>query len=241
MPDFCRKRIGRIVPSGAVLLALLGGAGGLALLARTEHPGRFLLVAARGGRFVEIGQGVLQTGPNDCGPAALAHCLRELGVPAPYPDPACGVTLTARGCRLDALAEEAGRRGQEARCRRLDPHRIRDVKPPAILHAREGHFLVYEGMDADGRARLHDPAVGRVSYRVASLARRWTGHVLEFRGRPAACGSPGSRGAARPQDPSGRGPGRRKVLNCPRGPHSAAPAGSAGRAARGAPPRALGP
>lgn len=180
MPDTSRNRIRSVVSSGIVLLAPLLGVGGLSLLARTEHPGRFLLAAARGGRFVEIGDGVLQTGPNDCGPAALAHCLRELGVAATYPDPSCRVPLTDRGCRMDALADEAARLGWVTRTRRLDPDRIRDVRPPAILHSREGHFLVYEGMSPGGRVLLHDPAVGRITHTPRSLARRWTGHVLEF-------------------------------------------------------------
>ena len=88
MPESSRKRKQSIVSSSVVLLALLVGVGSLGLLARMKHPGRFLLVATRGGRFQEIGNGVLQTGPNDCGPAALAQCLRDLGENVPYPDPA---------------------------------------------------------------------------------------------------------------------------------------------------------
>ncbi|MBZ0266864.1 hypothetical protein K8I85_01800 [bacterium] len=146
-----------------------------------EHPGRFLLARVRGGRFVEIGDGVLQRRANDCGPAALVHCLRLLGEDAPYPDPACRVPLTARGCRMDALAEEAERRGREVRTRRLPPDGgLGSVTPPAILHAREGHYLVFEGVRQDGTVVLHDPALGRVLHSPRALARRWSGHVLEF-------------------------------------------------------------
>jgi predicted double-glycine peptidase len=189
MPESSRNRKQPFVSSSVVLLALLLGVGSLCLLARTEHPGRFLLVAIRGGRFQEIGNGVLQTGPNDCGPAALVQCLRDLGEEVPYPDPDCGIVLTERGCRMDALAAEAARLGWDTRSRRLDPQRIGEVRPPAILHAREGHFLVFEGIRPDGSVELQDPAVGRITHTPESLARRWTGHVLEFTGRRVRTGT----------------------------------------------------
>lgn len=189
MPEYHRKQSLPFVASAAALGLLLAGAGALSRVAGTEHPGRFLLARARGGRFVEIGDGVLQVRANDCGPAALAHCLRRLGEEAPYPDPACRVPLTPRGCRMDALAEEAERRGWETRARRLPPSGgLETVAPPAILHAREGHYLVFEGFREDGTVMLHDPALGRVMHSPRSLARRWSGHVLEIRapagGRP---------------------------------------------------------
>ncbi|GJM44607.1 MAG: hypothetical protein DHS20C21_14490 [Gemmatimonadota bacterium] len=162
-----------------LLLAGLFVVGGSSV-ARMEHPARFLLVAIQGGRFLEVGSGVLQTGPNDCGPAALAHCLRRLGADAPYPDPECTVPLGRNGCRLDALAADAERQGWSTRVRRLATGEVGSVLPPAILHSREGHFLVLERVGTDGEVFLHDPAVGSIRHSAASWARRWTGHVLEF-------------------------------------------------------------
>ena len=54
---------------------------------------------------------VRQSGPFDCGPAALAHCLRRLGIDAPYPDARGRIRPSVRGCRLDELADEALRWG----------------------------------------------------------------------------------------------------------------------------------
>lgn len=182
MPVWIRKTWPRVVPfllGGSVLLVV----GALFFLAGMEHPGRFLLVAARGGRFVEVGNGVMQHGRNDCGPAALAHCLRRLGESAPYPDPESGIVLSDRGCRLDALGAEAARQGWATRVRRLTPADLDSIQAPAILHVREGHFLVLEGREGEGTVLLHDPAIGRVSHSPRSLGRRWTGYVLEFVGR----------------------------------------------------------
>ncbi len=181
MPDRRRKASPVGAPFVAGLLVLMAVVAAAGRLAREEHPGRFLLAALHGGRFEGVG-GVLQTAANDCGPAALAHCLRRLGVDAPYPDPDGGVVLTSRGCRLDALAEEAERKGRPSRLRRLspdatDPERL---QVPSILHVREGHFLVYEGRTEGGRIAVHDPALGSVSLSEVVFRRRWTGHVLDF-------------------------------------------------------------
>lgn len=126
--------------------------------------------------------GVLQQRANDCGPAALAHCLRQLGAEAPYPDPDGRVVLTRRGCRLDALAAEAERKGWHPRMRRLSVHSqdLSELRTPAIVHVKEGHFLVFEGVTGAGRVVLHDPALGRISHSERTFRRRWTGHVLDF-------------------------------------------------------------
>ena len=176
------RRKSALPPVSSRVIACLAGVVllGSGVLARMEHPGRFLLVVAQGGRFLEAGEGVMQSGANDCGPAALAHCLRRLGAAAPYPDPESTVALGTRGCRLDALAADAARWGWRATLRRLPATEVAQVDPPAIVHVREGHFLVLEGFRGDGTVVFHDPAVGRVAFSRAAWARRWTGHVLEF-------------------------------------------------------------
>jgi len=147
-------------------------------LASFDEPGRALMARARGARFLGVGGGVLQRATNDCGPAALAHCLRLRGRHAPYPDPDSALRLGPRGCSLGELAEEAARRGWSVVVRRLEVGELAAVPPPAILHLRPGHFVVYEGPGADGRFEGHDPAIGRVSWSRRALASRWGGEIL---------------------------------------------------------------
>jgi ABC-type bacteriocin/lantibiotic exporter with double-glycine peptidase domain len=167
--------------SAAVLTGALGVGAVGAVVACWDHPAQRLAARAQGGRFLEAGDGVRQVRGNDCGPAALAHCLRRIGVPAPYPDPDSTVRLGPRGCGFGQLVREAARWGRCAEHRRLDPPRIDSVAVPAVLYLRRGHFVAYEGADEDGRRIVHDPALGRMSFSREGLGRVWTGDVLEFR------------------------------------------------------------
>ena len=94
---------------------------------------------------MDPGDGVMQRAANDCGPAALVHCLRRFGTSVPYPDPGSTIRLGPRGCGFDQLVEEAARWGRRARHRRVSPGLVGDVESPAILYLRRGHFVVLEG------------------------------------------------------------------------------------------------
>jgi hypothetical protein len=179
-----RTAAGRAAALGIAVAAAVVGAGAVGL-ARHDHPVLVVMAALGGARFDGVG-GVLQRSSNDCGPAALAHCLRRLGREAPYPDPESEIRMGPRGCSLGALAEEASRRGWEVVVRRIELADLRGVAPPAILHLRPGHFVVYEGWDGGGRCRGHDPAVGAVSWSVRSLGLRWGGEILHGAREPDA-------------------------------------------------------
>lgn len=151
-----------------------------ATVATWESPARRLAAMGQGARFLEVGDGVLQRAGNDCGPAALAHCLRRSGTAAPYPDAASSIRLGPRGCGFDQLVEEAQRMGRRAVHRHIQPARADSLTAPAVLYLRRGHFVAYEGVGADGRVIVHDPAIGRISFSPEVLARLWTGDVLEI-------------------------------------------------------------
>jgi ABC-type bacteriocin/lantibiotic exporter with double-glycine peptidase domain len=168
--------LGTVVAAAAAGVVVVG-------LARGDHPARIVMAALGGARFHGVGTGVLQRSSNDCGPAALAHCLRRLGREAPYPDPESRIRIGPRGCSLGELATEASRQGWPVVVRRIELAELAGVEAPAILHLRPGHFVVYEGWGPDGRCRGHDPAVGSVSWSRWSLALRWGGEILH--GAPA--------------------------------------------------------
>ena len=128
---------------------------------------------------------VRQSGPFDCGPAALAHCLRRLGIDAPYPDARGRIRPSVRGCRLDELADEALRWGWEAHARRAPSWAVRRLRAPSILHVDGDHFVVLEAREGAGEGqtwRLHDPARGAQRWSTTELQRRWSGWWLEFMG-----------------------------------------------------------
>lgn len=183
-----RNRTWRRALSAAVAGAALAGAVGAVTVAGWEHPLGVLAARVQGGRLLEAGRGVLQREHNDCGPAALAHCLHRLGDPVPYPDPDTVIELGPRGCGFDQLLREAARYGWQAAYRRIDPSGLDSVAPPAVLYLRRGHFVVYEGRDAAGTALVHDPAIGRLAFAPPALRRIWTGDVLEILGATVRAG-----------------------------------------------------
>jgi hypothetical protein len=166
--------------SWAVLLGTAGIAGGVVAVTGWERPLPSLAAMIQGGRYLGPGDGVMQQRANDCGPAALADCLRVLGHEVPYPDPASSVRLGPRGCGFGELAAEARRHGRRAAHRRVDPGEIGMIAAPAVLYLRRGHFVAYRGRDAAGQVLLHDPAIGSVGLAPGALARIWTGDVLEL-------------------------------------------------------------
>jgi hypothetical protein len=181
---------GRDTPSvrakgGAVLVlaATASGLAGATLAWSSPSPAPVFFAWIRDARYV--GQGDLrQSRANDCGPAALTHALRQLGLAVPYPDPAFAVPLDRRGCGLDALAREAERRGVVVQMRRLPPTAVEEVQPPAVLHLAEGHFVAFDGKGGRGVFRLFDPSLGCLEQTPGQLSRHWSGWVLELkRGR----------------------------------------------------------
>lgn len=170
----------RSLVSWAVLLGAAGTVGGVAAVSGWERPLPSLAAMIQGGRYLGPGDGVMQLRSNDCGPAALADCLRRLGHAVPYPDPSSGVRLGPRGCGFGELAAEAERHGRRAAHRRVEPGAIEGISAPAVLYLRRGHFVVYRGRDGGGRVLIHDPALGRVGMTPAALRRIWTGDVLVF-------------------------------------------------------------
>ena len=171
------------IVAATIAAGVLGAGAAVVVVAREEHPLLSLAARWQGARFEGMGSGVRQQRANDCGPAALAHCLRRLGVPVPYPDAESTIPLGRGGCSFAALAVEAARWGRQASIRRIDPGDLGEVRPPAILYLRRRHFVVYEGRDPEGRVVVHDPALGRLSYPPQGLGRHWGGEVLSFRSR----------------------------------------------------------
>ena len=166
--------------AAAVLASAVGLGGMLGMMGRSPQSGLAAVAWVRGARRGDGPVGVRQRRANDCGPAALAHVLRGLGRRVAYPDPGSRLALGSRGCRLDEIAREAERCGLVARMRRTDVSAPEAVTPPAILHLSVGHFVVLEGRTEGGDLLVHDPSLGSLQISGKSLARQWSGWVLEL-------------------------------------------------------------
>ncbi len=177
-------RVGSLGNRRLLAAALLLGASivGMQIGALARRPVSALGVVAwaRGARLIDEQHGVRQRAANDCGPAALAHALVQLGVRVEYPDARMRVRPGPDGCSLNELAGEAARFGVVPRMRRVSPPQIDDVHAPAILHLRRGHYVVLEGRSARGALRLQDPSLGLLEQSRTRLCKTWSGWVLEL-------------------------------------------------------------
>jgi ABC-type bacteriocin/lantibiotic exporter with double-glycine peptidase domain len=165
-----------------VLLMGIAGLGVAGALVSALRPpaGLGLLAWVRAARRLPETGGVRQQRGNDCGPAALAHALRMLGLRVRYPDPDTLLVPGPQGCRLEEIACEAERLGARSSLRKRAPTEIDAVTPPAVLHLAAGHFVTFEGRTPAGGVLLLDPSVGRLEQEPGNLARHWSGWVLEL-------------------------------------------------------------
>lgn len=97
------------------------------------------------------------------------------------------------GMTLRGLVDQAGRLGFMSRAARIEPEDLDKVALPAVLHWRRNHFVVLRSLTRTG-AVLHDPARGEVHITRDSLARGFTGVILEL--EPGQEFVPGSAGRA---------------------------------------------
>ncbi len=135
-------------------------------------------IRARGGTFVSFPGVVLQSGPTDCGPAALATLLRTLGGDPPPEDSLARLAGTgAGGTTFAGLARTARLLGVANELRRLTPAAMDALSTPVIAWVDGGHFVTVVP-DSNGSVLVLDPAVG--PYRIGrdQLRRYWSGEAL---------------------------------------------------------------
>jgi len=133
---------------------------------------------ARGGTFVSSPGVVLQSGPSDCGPAALATLLRTLGGASPPTDSLARLAGTgARGTSFAGLARTARLLGVPNELRRLSPAAMAALETPVIAWVDGGHFVTVVP-DSSSSVLVLDPQVGPYRIGRARLRRYWSGEAL---------------------------------------------------------------
>lgn len=120
----------------------------------------------------------------ECGVACLAMVLDYHGASVPLHElrDHCG---TSRDGNSALQLLEAGRAlGLRGRGLKLELAQLQEARLPLILHWQFNHFVVLEGF-ARGRARLVDPASGRMQADQEQLDRAFSGIALQFEATPS--------------------------------------------------------
>lgn len=135
-------------------------------------------IRARGGTFVSFPGAVLQSGPTDCGPAALATLLRTLGGEPPTVDSIAVLAGTgARGTTFAGLGRAARLLGLESDLVRVAPAAKDSLDTPLIAWVEEGHFVTVVP-DSSGSVLVLDPQTGPYRIGVEALRGFWSGEAL---------------------------------------------------------------
>jgi len=117
-----------------------------------------------------------------CGPRAVWHCLRRLGVAASF-DAVCDeVGLDEQGSTVDRLVEAFRRRGLPAQVVEGPTSRLHELPVPSILVVNKSHVIVYEGPDPDGDGvRYYETATRSMKTATrGAFERDWSGVAIIF-------------------------------------------------------------
>lgn len=124
-------------------------------------------------------QGVVaQRERNDCAVAAAVMMLNNAGRSVGYDLVRARLRLSDDGVSVRDLTELLSSFGLPAASWRIEPSRIEDIVPPAILFIDDAHFVVLDSVRS-GVVFVRDPVRGRLTLTGEELGKKWDGTVIQ--------------------------------------------------------------
>jgi len=127
---------------------------------------------------------ILQQEASECGAACLAMVLGHHGQWVPLDELRVRCGVSRNGSKASAIVAAAAAYRLIGRGFRHEPETLRTIALPCILFWNFNHFVVLEGFDRAGRARLLDPAVGTRIVEPQEFDTAFTGVCLTFEKGP---------------------------------------------------------
>ncbi len=115
----------------------------------------------------------------ECGLACMAMVARYHGHDVDLNGLRQRFTLSMSGATLRSIMGFADSLGFAPRALRVDLPALDKVRLPAILHWNLNHFVVLKSV-RNGKAVIHDPALGARTYTLAELSNHFSGVALEL-------------------------------------------------------------
>ncbi len=127
---------------------------------------------------------VLQQEAAECGAACLAMVLAHYGAWVPLDELRVRCNVSRNGSKASSIVAAAATFGLIGRGFRHEPETLRTVKFPCVLFWNFNHFVVLDGFDRSGRAKLLDPGTGSRTVTAEEFDKAFTGVCLTFEPGP---------------------------------------------------------
>jgi ABC-type bacteriocin/lantibiotic exporter with double-glycine peptidase domain len=134
----------------------------------------------KGARYITDKGVVLQSRPNDCGPASLKMILAFHGIDCSISELSQDLHLTPRGTSILSLRIVSAKLGIPAKTWKVRPEDLGRVPLPAIAFVNRNHFVVIRRFIAPEILEVDDPALGRIQWPTRAFHRIWSGETLVF-------------------------------------------------------------
>jgi NHLM bacteriocin system ABC transporter peptidase/ATP-binding protein len=127
---------------------------------------------------------VLQQEAAECGAACLAMVLAYHGAWVPLDELRVRCNVSRNGSKASSIIAAAATFGLIGRGFRHETETLRTVKLPCVLFWNFNHFVVLDGFDRSGRAKLLDPGTGTRTVTAEEFDKAFTGVCLTFEPGP---------------------------------------------------------
>ena len=122
---------------------------------------------------------ILQMEVTECGAASLGMVMAYNGLFRPLEELRIRLGVARDGATARSIVEAARSYGLKTRAMKREPHQLKDMAFPLVIHWRFYHFLVLEGYYPGGWY-INDPAMGPRTCDDHEFDEAFTGVAIEF-------------------------------------------------------------